>query len=136
MMTEAKADRARQERRPIGAASALDETLRAIVRDVVREEVRAALSECATDATRRNSSGGAMRGDGYLSIARAAAFADVAPGTLRRWIRSGRLPVRRAGRVYRIARAELEDFLRRQGRSADVVARARSSTSLDFVQKV
>ena len=126
MMTEAKADRAPQERRLIGAASALDETLRAIVRDVVREEVRAALSECAADATRRNSPGGAMRGDGYLSIARAAAFADVAPGTLRRWIRSGRLPVRRAGRVYRIARAELEDFLRRQGRSADVVARARA----------
>jgi excisionase family DNA binding protein len=125
-MTEPTADRACRERRPISAASALDETLRAIVRDVVREEVRAALSEYAADATRRNGSAGATRGDGYLSIARAAAFADVAPGTLRRWIRSGRLPVRRAGRVYRIARAELEDLLRRQGRSADVVARARA----------
>lgn len=125
-MTEPTADRARQERKPNSAASALDETLRAIVRDVVREEIRAALSERAADAIRRNGSAGAAHGDGYLSIARAAAFADVAPGTLRRWIRSGRLPVRRAGRVYRIARAELEDFLRRQGRSADVVARARA----------
>jgi excisionase family DNA binding protein len=103
----------------------LDETIRAILRDVVREEVRAALSERAADAIRRNGSAEAMHADGYLSIAHAAAFADVAPGTLRRWIRSGRLPVRRAGRVYRIARAELEDFLQRQGRSADVVARAR-----------
>ncbi len=107
-------------------AHPLDEIIRAIVRDVVREEIRAALSEGAGDATRRNGSSAATHGDGYLSIARAAAFADVAPGTLRRWIRSGRLPVRRAGRVYRIARAELEDFLQREGRGVDVVARARA----------
>lgn len=119
---EHAADRVRGEHRPTSVAGALDQTLRAIIRDVVREEVRAALS---LDATQRNSAARATHGDGYLSIARAAAFADVAPGTLRRWIRSGRLPVRRAGRVYRIARAELEDFLRRQGRSADVMTRAR-----------
>ena len=124
--TESTPDRAREERRPSSMAGALDETLRAIVRDVVREEIRAALSERAVDAIRRNGSPEAMHADGYLSIAHAAAFADVAPGTLRRWIRSGRLPVRRAGRVYRIARAELEDFLLRQGRSANVVARARA----------
>ena len=106
-------------------AGALDETIRTIVRDVVREEVRAALEERAADAPRRNGSQAVTDG-GYLSIARAAVFADVAPGTLRRWIRSGRLPVRRAGRVYRIARAELEDFLTREGRSADVAARARA----------
>lgn len=106
--------------------SVLDETIRALVRDVVREEIRAALSERTTDPLRRNAASAARHEDGYLSIARAAVFADVAPGTLRRWIRSGRLPVRRAGRVYRIGRAELEDFLQRQGRSADVAARARA----------
>jgi excisionase family DNA binding protein len=118
--------RAREERRPSSVPGALDETLRAIIRDVVREEIRAALSERAVDMVRRNGAPEAPHGDGYFSIARAAAFADVAPGTLRRWIRSGRLPVRRAGRVYRIARAELEDFLQRQGRSANVTARARA----------
>jgi excisionase family DNA binding protein len=101
---------------------ALDETIRALVRDVVREELKVALSGHATATLQRNG----RHDDGYFSIARAAIFADVAPGTLRRWIRSGRLPVRRAGRVYRIARAELEDFLRRSGRSADVAARARA----------
>lgn len=102
----------------------LEETLRAIVRDVVREEVRAALAEHTGGTQRRNAD--PLSDDGYLSIARAARFADVAPGTLRRWIRSGRLPVRRAGRVYRVARVELEDFLVREGRSAAVVERARA----------
>lgn len=125
-MIEHAANRGREGNKASSVAGALDETLRSIVRDVVREEVRAALSERAADVTRRNGSAAATHGDGYLSISRAAVFADVAPGTLRRWIRSGRLPVRRAGRVYRIARAELEDFLQRQGRSADVVARARA----------
>lgn len=94
-----------------------EEVLREIVREVVRDEVRAALDEMRVPA--RNS------GDSYLSVAKAAAFADVAPGTLRRWIRSGRLPVHRAGRVYRIGRGELETFLA-TGRSADVVAKARA----------
>jgi len=102
----------------------LDESIRALVRDVVREEIRNALAERAVDAQRRNFD--PMAGDGYLSIAHAARLADIAPGTLRRWIRSGRLPVRRAGRVYRVARAELEDFLARDGRSAGVVERARA----------
>lgn len=101
------------------SAVTLDAQLREIVREVVREELQAAL---VAGPPRRNSP---STDDGYLSIARAATFADVAPGTLRRWIRSGRLPARRAGRVHRIARVELEDFLARNGRGADVAARAR-----------
>ena len=100
----------------------LDLALRAIVREAVREEVRAVLAE--QDA--RNVRPLGAEGQGYLSIARAAAFADVAPGTLRRWIRSGRLPVRRAGRVYRVGRADLEDFLAREGQSAAVAGKARA----------
>jgi excisionase family DNA binding protein len=96
----------------------LEHALRDIVRDVVREELRAVLGE-------RDARGGGGE-KGYLSIARAAEFADVAPGTLRRWIRTGRLPVRRAGRVYRVARTELEAFLERNGASAEVAAKARA----------
>lgn len=88
----------------------LDEPLRALVRDVIREEVRAALRDHAA-LDRRN--GGAVGAGGYLSIARAAAFADVAPGTIRAGIRAGRLPSQRAGRVYRVARADLEAFVAR-----------------------
>ena len=106
------------------AASQLDETLRAIVRDVVRDEIRAAFEERSAVDARRNV--GQDAGTGYLSIARAASFADVAPGTLRRWIRSGRLPARRAGRVYRIERAALVAFLASAGRAADVAERARA----------
>ena len=94
-----------------------EDTLRSIVREVVREELRD-----ARPAALRNAEGDG----GYLSISAAAKFAAVAPGTLRRWIRSGRLPTRRAGRVYRIGRTELVDFLARGGRSADVATRARA----------
>jgi excisionase family DNA binding protein len=105
-------------------SASLDGAIRDLVRDVVREEVRAALAD-QRKAFQRNGTAGDID-EGYLSIARAAAFADVAPGTLRRWIRAGRLPVRRAGRVHRVARAELEDFLTREGRSYEVAAKARS----------
>lgn len=101
----------------------LENALRSIVRDVVRDEVRAALAE---HGGVRNAAAASPPGSGYLSIAKAAEFADVAPGTLRRWIRTGRLPVRRAGRVYRIGRAELEEFLASHGRSTDVVRKARA----------
>lgn len=97
----------------------LESRVRGIVRDVVREELQAAL---ATISTRRNA---AASPTGYLSIANAATFADVAPGTLRRWIRTGRLSARRAGRVFRVDRAELEAFLARDGRGPGIVERAR-----------
>ncbi len=90
-----------------------EDTLRSIVRDVVREELRSAVAT-------RNSSGT------YLSITKAARFADVAPGTLRRWIRTGRLPVKRAGRVYRIAQNELEGFLSRGGKDVATAERAKA----------
>lgn len=97
-------------------------TLEDAIRAIVREEVRGVVAEVMV----RNVATAPVAGvGGYLSITKAAAFAAVHPGTLRRWITTGRLPVRRAGRVYRIARAELEAFLEREGRSADVVEKAR-----------
>ncbi len=104
---------------------ALDATIRSIVRDVVREEIRSAFDDRA-GAIARNGNPNANAGEGgYLSITRAAALAAVAPGTLRRWIKAGRIPVRRAGRVYRVSRAELDAFLR-CGSSPGVVEKARA----------
>ncbi len=100
----------------------LDANIRAIVRDVVREEIRVALH----DYQRGHRNAAPANGEGsYLSIAHAASIADVAPGTLRRWIKSGRLPVRRAGRVYRIPRGALDEFLR-TGRTHELTTKARA----------
>jgi excisionase family DNA binding protein len=101
----------------------IEETLRRIVREVVREEVRTALDERAHTSQRNSNRSGAD--DKYLSLSRAAKLADVAPGTLRRWIKEGRIPSQRAGRVYRLSRSDLETFLK-SGQPAVVVEKARS----------
>ena len=98
----------------------LEDTIRSIVREVVRDEIRSAL---AVGRTRNAASPEAL--DGYMSIAKAAAFADVAPGTLRRWIHEGRVMGRRAGRDLRVSRDELERFLRGPSVSPVVAERAR-----------
>jgi excisionase family DNA binding protein len=73
--------------------------LRALLSDVIRDEVRRAVAE-------------ATRADEYLSTAEAAALARVAPGTIRRWIRARRLARHAAGRMVRVSRSELEALLR------------------------
>lgn len=50
--------------------------------------------------------------DEYLSTGEAAELAGVAVGTVRRWIREGRLSKHRAGRHLRVERSELESLLR------------------------
>jgi len=103
--------------------SAIEETLRRIVRDVVREEIRTALDERAHTSARNSNA--SHTDEGYLSLSRAAKLADVAPGTLRRWIKEGRIPTQRAGRVYRVSRTDLETFLK-SGQPSLVVEKARS----------
>ena len=49
--------------------------------------------------------------DEYLSVRSAADLADVAPGTVRRWIREGRIQRHGAGRHLRVRRADLLAFL-------------------------
>lgn len=77
----------------------LDDQLRAMIADAVRAEVAKQLAA-------------AREPDEYLSTAEAARLAGVAAGTVRRWIREGRLAEHRAGRVVRVRRADLEAFLR------------------------
>ena len=78
------------------------EEFREMLRAIVREEIRAALTEVPrTDAEQ----------DAYLSVRRAAAFVDVHPDTIRAWIKAGRLSGYRAGRELRVLRSELRHFL-------------------------
>src|SRR5579871_2248749 len=88
---------------PTGGASVNGATLEEMLHRMVREAVRCELAAFA------GSEAGALRNseDAYLSVAKAARVADVAPGTIRAWIRHGRLTAKRAGRVLRVSRAEL-----------------------------
>jgi excisionase family DNA binding protein len=74
--------------------SGFESGLRAMIAGIVREEL-AKLPQR----------------DEYLSTGAAAEYAKVAPGTIRRWIREGRLVRLRAGRVMRVRRADLETLL-------------------------
>lgn len=75
----------------------LESSLREIVRAVVLEE----LSRVSTPAVVE-----------YLSTNAAASYADVAAGTIRRWVREGKLYEHRAGRRVRVRRADLDRLLK------------------------
>jgi excisionase family DNA binding protein len=59
-----------------------------------------------------------MATDEIFTVAEGAAYAKIAPKTLRNWLRSGRLPGLRAGRRWRVHKRALERFRRQQGRQA------------------
>ena len=86
----------------------MEEFLFQNIRRIVREEVRAALAESAAafKATTTSISEGE-----YLSVSEAATIARLHHGTIREWIKDGSLKSCRAGRVYRIRRADLDDRL-------------------------
>jgi excisionase family DNA binding protein len=79
-------------------ADELTSALRETIRAIVREELALALADRAEP-------------DELMSTANAAELAGVAEGTVRRWIREGRLPERRAGRLLRVSRSELATLL-------------------------
>ena len=83
--------------------TSLESGLRELIAELVRDEVRRAL-------------GDAPKHDEFLSTPAAAQVADVAQGTIRRWVREGRLEAHRAGRVVRVRRADLERVLRDGGK--------------------
>lgn len=76
----------------------LEAGLRELIAGIVRDEVARALAELRAPAE-------------YLSTADAAALAAVAEGTIRRWIREGRIAEHRAGRHVRVRRDDLEALL-------------------------
>lgn len=79
-------------------ATSFDEMLRAMVRDIVREELARA-KPAASDAT------------AHLSTRAAARHAGVAMGTIRRWIHDGKLRELRAGRHLRVRRVDVDALL-------------------------
>lgn len=83
----------------------LEDQIRAIVVEVVRDELAKARAGTAPDE--------------YLSTAGAGRLADVAAGTIRRWIREGRLAEHRAGRVVRVRRVDLVELMRSGRRDRD-----------------
>lgn len=72
------------------------------LRELVREEVATAVRAALADA----------RQDEYLSTSAAARLASVAQGTVRRWIREGRLEALGAGREIRLRRTDVEALMR------------------------
>jgi excisionase family DNA binding protein len=83
----------------------LDAAFRILLREIVHDEVRAALH----DERRAVHESGTS--DECLSVKEAAVFAHVNPGTIRRWVDARELHALRAGRVYRIRRSDLDAFL-------------------------
>lgn len=87
--------------------STVDDALRSLVAEVVREELRHAFAE----------SGIALAGaptppsTRYLTAAEAGAIAGVTAGTVRDWVTHRRLPCFWAGRRVRIKEADLHAFM-------------------------
>jgi len=73
--------------------------LEQLVRAIVREEIAAAKEQAREQPS------------DYLSVAEAAAFARVTPGTIRRWVRAGELTRHEAGSRVRVGRDQLERLL-------------------------
>jgi excisionase family DNA binding protein len=78
-----------------------EEELRQLIQDVVRAVLRDELKAVAQS----------MPADSFLPVSEAARVAGVAPGTIRAWIGEGRLRRYHAGRVLRVMRRELEEYL-------------------------
>jgi excisionase family DNA binding protein len=77
-----------------------DDALRPMIAEMVRAEVARVLAERErTDD------------EGFMSTTDAARYAGVALGTIRRWIREGKLPEHHAGRHLRVRRADLDGLL-------------------------
>jgi excisionase family DNA binding protein len=74
------------------------DTLRTLVREVIREELNL-VRPVPVNST------------AHLSTRGAAQRAGVAMGTIRRWIREGKLPERRAGRHLRVRSADVDALL-------------------------
>jgi excisionase family DNA binding protein len=65
-------------------------------------------------------------GKDLLSVEEVAEYLGVDPATIYRWCREGRLPCLKLGRLWRLRRASLEDFLRQEERPATIGGQLRS----------
>jgi excisionase family DNA binding protein len=121
--------------------STLDEVLRAAVREVVREELHAAMATNALPpASTPTTTATATPPGEFLSTTQAGAIAGVRPATVRAWIQQGHLREHRAGRLVRVKLDELRAFLARattgraevidlDSRARDILARPRGRST-------
>jgi excisionase family DNA binding protein len=89
--------------------SILGEALLGAIRQVVREEIKAAMSEPTTKG--KPHSRPRARSKPYLNVKQAAEMACLAPSTVRLYIRKGKLKAHNVGRRVVIARGDLDTFL-------------------------
>jgi len=105
-------------------ALALRELLTDALRDpAVLEEFRAVVRE---ELDAREAPLPQEADDRLMTVADVARYAGVKTATVRGWLRAGKLPSVRAGRQWRMRRAELDRFLAGagQGEAVDVEAEA------------
>ena len=79
-------------------------SLTASIRALVRSEIERVVGVLTAV-------GGEPPGE-FLTTREASTIARTTPGTIRRWVREGRLTERRAGRQVRVLRSDLEEVLR------------------------
>lgn len=99
----------------VDAGAAFGVLLRTLIRDELAQ--RAPSASSGPDQPRPTVP--RMRED-LLSTTAAASHAGVTPGTIRSWVKSGKLRGYRAGRLLRIRLGDLEDLLA-SGRAGNVV---------------
>jgi excisionase family DNA binding protein len=73
------------------------------LREIIRDEIRATIRQ---ELGKKPAAAGE-----FVSVADAARIASVSAQAIRVWVRAGRLTAYRAGRVLRVKRSELEEFL-------------------------
>jgi excisionase family DNA binding protein len=97
----------------------LDESLREMLREIVRDEIRPLREELRStiDATKRTTEG-RSGSSAFLTVEDVAEMMKVTQATVRSWIKAGTLAASRpaggngSGRLYRVARVDLDAFVR------------------------
>ncbi len=92
---------------------ALEAALRRLVRDSVREVVREELSAVlGHDLSTPRPEPQVERAPQFMDAKAAGEVLGVTDKTIREWVRAGRLPGHWAGRLLRIERSELDQFMK------------------------
>jgi len=70
-----------------------------------------------------------------FTVDEAAEYLHVTPYTIRKWLRKGKIPGRKIGRLYRIFQAELEAFLQQSEEAGEVPGPSPKVRAADVIGK-